>query len=43
MSFDSRAITGGIVGRVIDNLIAELVALGAIEELSKLAKKGELV
>src|ERR1035437_3315376 len=43
MSFDSRAITGGIVGHVIDNLIAELVELGAIDELSKLAKKGELV
>lgn len=40
MSFDSKAITGGTIGHVIDTLIAELVELGAIDELSELANTG---
>jgi chromosome partitioning protein len=33
MSFDSRAIISGVLGLIVDNLIAELVKLGALNEL----------
>jgi len=38
MSFDSRAVVAGPLAGIIATLIGELVELGAIEELSKLAQ-----
>jgi chromosome partitioning protein len=42
MSFDSRAIVSGVLGMVVDRLIAELVELGALEEISVLEKLPDL-
>ena len=42
MSFDSRGLISGPIGHTIDAMIADLVELGALAELVKLAEEGEL-